>query len=100
MGLGLQDNEKGAYQDVSEIMNGIWLIHQESGNLVILAKDDAPTFDSYGDDELVDELHAEIKSKSLTDDALQDDEVLESLGYQFCWDHQRRFSAESGYFYA
>jgi hypothetical protein len=101
MDLGLYDNDKGTYQDVPEIMNGIWLIHQESGDLIILAKDDAPTFDTYGNDEdLIDELHAEIKAKNLSDDSLQDDELLEPLGYQFCWDRQRRFSPETGYFYA
>lgn len=99
--MGFYDNNQGCFIDIPEMKNGIWLIHEETGELYILAKDGDPTFDTRGaDDERIDEIHQIIKDNDLTDNDLQNDDIMSEHGYQYCWEWQRRFSSESGYFYA
>jgi len=84
-----------------EIMNGIWLIHQESGELIILPREGSPTFDTIGsNEEKIEALHIAIREGELSDDMLEDDETLSKLGYDYCYDWQRRFSGNMGYYYA
>ncbi len=99
--MGHYDNDKGCYINLPEMKNGLWLVHEGTGELYILARDGDNYFETLGaNDEIIEALHSAIKSNSLSDCKLEDNDIIEPLGFTYLCDWQRRFNSESGYYYA
>lgn len=88
------DNEKQIYLLDDEVMNSHWLLHQDTEQLYLVPKSDHG-FDTYGPDEDI-----EMQLNALDDDALSNDIVMSSKGFDVIPQWQRRFCPQAGYYVA
>ena len=88
----LTDENDNAIFD-PQVMSAFWFLNSETNLLTIVP--------SVGDDfEICGADDDEEVLIPLNDDALGDEDMMKSLGFDVIQEHQRRFSPESGYYYA
>lgn len=90
--MGPYDNDKSEYVFDSEVLEAHWLIHEQTGFLYIVARDD-DGFEGYGaDDAVLESLYR------FSDNQLEDTDVMTAQGFEVVPEVLRRMDPEQGYF--
>jgi hypothetical protein len=93
--MGPYDNELGKHLFIQEVFDAHWLKSNDTGALIIIAKEDGG-FDSHGEIEGVDD---EVLF-AMSDSDLADESMLEDMGLSIVQPSLRRFNEEEGYYHA